>query len=436
MEIVRAVNITADIYGILISLILMSYLILSGKKRLNRYFLLMCVFESAMLLGDISNWTCEGPGFLWKSFLLRAGILVFYCSSAFLLLAYTKYIMEYLSVRVRVHPYFWKVSVLLCAGYVCLCVLSLHNGLFFSFTSHNTYKRGDFFWLSQAVPFVMYGIDTAIVVRCRRFMVRKDKVFFMSYVLLPLVTEMIQIRFYGIALLSWGVSLSLLLIFIHIQLEREIVLKKQEKELAESRIDMMMTQIQPHFLYNSLVVIRQLCDMNPSAAKEAVTEFSYFLRGNMSALTCKGLVSFEQELSHVQNYLGLEKKRFGERLRVVYEIDVTDFAIPPISVQPLVENAVRHGILKKSGGGTVMIRTEERGDSYRVTVRDDGVGMEEKTDSILRRDGESVGIKNVRYRIASLCSGSVELYSRPGEGSLAVISIPKRERKDEYVSGR
>lgn len=421
------INLMSDVYGILICLILLMYLFFGENRRgrLNRLFMLMCLSGVVIQLGDMTNWACEGFSRPWNPFLLKWGTLAFYLGCVAILLAYTRYVTEYLAAKVRVHPGFWLTARGLAGVYICFCLLSVKAGLFFTVTPENYYQRGSWFWLSQLIPFLIYGIDTAIVLRYRKALKTREVLFFMLYVILPVIGELIQIHAYGISMLTPSMTLALLIIFVNIQMERELLLKRREKELTESKLDMMLAQIQPHFLYNCLVTMRQLCEIDADEAKAAITDFSYFLRGNMNALTCRGLIPFEQELTHVRHYLSLEKRRFGDRLQVVYEIGCTDFELPPLCVQPLAENAVRHGILKKDEGGTVTIISEEREDCFQVTIRDNGVGVTEQAGE---RDGRAhIGLQNVQSRLSSMCMGHVSVCGKPGEGTAAVITIPKEE---------
>ena len=195
-----------------------------------------------------------------------------------------------------------------------------------------------------------------------------------------------------------------------------------ENELQQNQIAITLSQIQPHFLYNSLMVIQQLCKIDPKMAEETVVEFSEYLRGNMDSLTRKEPIPFEQELHHVETYLLIEKKRFGDLLNIEYEINKKDFTLPALTLQCVVENAVRYGVTKKRGGGKVQIKTFEKDGSIIIIVTDDGVGFnpEEKP-----QDGRShVGLDNVRYRLAAMCSGSIEIQSKLNEGTKVIIMIP------------
>ena len=200
--------------------------------------------------------------------------------------------------------------------------------------------------------------------------------------------------------------------------------KKMKAELENSRIMVMLSQIQPHFLYNSLTSLMDLCDRNPKQAKAAIADFADYLRGNLSSLKTENLISFGTELEHIEKYLRLEKLRFEDELEVVYDIQARDFMLPALSVQPLVENAVKHGVGQKIGGGTVTIHTTEKETEYIICVTDDGVGF---TEGEYADDGSThVGIENIRKRLDMMINARLEIESKKGEGTTACIRIPKR----------
>ncbi|MBR2531178.1 MAG: histidine kinase [Lachnospiraceae bacterium] len=213
-------------------------------------------------------------------------------------------------------------------------------------------------------------------------------------------------------------------------LEQKKRLEAQEKELTENRISIMMSQIQPHFLYNSLASIYYLCDDDPQLAKKAIDEFSSYLRVNMDSLKQTRNVPFKEELKHIRNYLDLEKMRYEDRLTIFYDIEVSDFLVPALSVQPIVENAVRHGISKQPEGGTVSISTYEKDGWYEITVEDDGVGFDPEKGSD-DKTRSHIGIENVRYRLREMCGGTLEITSEFGFGTTATIRIPAEKKNEE-----
>jgi signal transduction histidine kinase len=208
---------------------------------------------------------------------------------------------------------------------------------------------------------------------------------------------------------------------------KNIEAEKQAMEikLQESHISIMLSQIQPHFLYNTLNSIYYLCETNPMLAKSMVNSFSEYLRNNLSSIEEKGLVSFETELSHIKTYLEIEKVRFEDTLEIEYDIKCVDFSLPVLTVQPIVENAVKHGTSKKRGGGKVVISTYEEKENYVITVSDTGCGFDP---SKKKDDGKRhVGIENVRQRLLNMCGGTLTIESEIGVGTSATIKIPKGE---------
>lgn len=201
--------------------------------------------------------------------------------------------------------------------------------------------------------------------------------------------------------------------------------KRLEEELTEMRIATMLSQIKPHFIYNTLGTIEQFCYEEPEKAADLVHEFSLYLRGNFTELDNSAPIRVTQEIEHVKHYVGIEQVRFPD-ITIEYDIREEDFLVPALSVQPLVENAIKHGLMGLESGGTVKISTYETKDAYCVSVTDDGVGFEE---SVFDDGQPHVGIRNIRARIEAMCGGTLDIMSEPGKGTTAVITIPKEDVK-------
>ena len=211
------------------------------------------------------------------------------------------------------------------------------------------------------------------------------------------------------------------------QYKEAIRYQTMQKELYEAKVAVMVSQIQPHFLYNSLSSIAMLCKIDPDTAQKATIAFTKYLRGNMDSLKQTAPVPFEQELEHLKKYLFIEQLRFGKKLNIEYDIQTTDFDIPLLSIQPLVENAVKHGVGMKDEGGTVTIATRENENSYEIIISDDGVGFDT---SVKKNDGRShIGMENTRRRLKDMCGADVVITSAIGEGTVARVIIPKEDKR-------
>ena len=194
-----------------------------------------------------------------------------------------------------------------------------------------------------------------------------------------------------------------------------------EAQLKESRVSIMLSQIQPHFIYNTLGTIERMCLKDPQKAFELVRNFSLYLRGNFSELDSVTPIRFAEELKHVEYYVNIEKVRFPD-MQIEYEVEATDFVLPALSVQPLVENAINHGLMRLETGGTVVIRSYETSTHFCVAVTDDGVGF----DTAIPLDGKKhVGLRNIRGRLKAMVNGELIVESTPNVGTKAVIMIPK-----------
>ena len=206
-------------------------------------------------------------------------------------------------------------------------------------------------------------------------------------------------------------------------LSQAMRVKEMEKELIQANINTMVSQIQPHFLYNALGTIRALITIDPQKAGDVVDHFSRYLRSNMESLTQRDMIPFEQELEHVRNYLYIEKVRFGNKLNVEYDLMTKEFLCPGLSLQTMVENAVKHGLGDKKGGGTVQIKTIEDRAAFYIVVEDDGVGFDMKQKP---SDGRThVGMENTKQRLRDMAHGELIIESTVGVGTRVTMKLPK-----------
>lgn len=212
------------------------------------------------------------------------------------------------------------------------------------------------------------------------------------------------------------------------QQRKEKELQELETALQMSRIRNFTSQMQPHFLYNALGSIQEIVLEDPEYASELIGDFTVHLRSCIRAMANDKPLPFEQELANIRAYVNIEKMRFGKKLRMVYDIAEKDFAILPLSVQPLVENAIRHGIYQRGAkGGTVTVRTRSERQAWIVEVEDDGVGFDPALHQGDMASGkkDSTGLKNILFRLDKVMHATVTVQSAVGVGTKVVISIPK-----------
>lgn len=208
--------------------------------------------------------------------------------------------------------------------------------------------------------------------------------------------------------------------------------KKLKEELENSHIALMLSQIQPHFIYNTLGTIGEFCEEEPKKAADLVQKFSLYLRGNFTELDNPMPIRLAKELEHVRHYADIEQIRFPD-MQVEYDIRNDNFLVPALTIQPLVENAIKHGLMGLESGGTVKVSSYESDKYYEVCVTDNGVGFDE---SVFDDGKKHVGIKNIRKRIEGMCGGTLTIDSVIGKGTTAVIKIPKEGVESGSISSR
>ena len=399
------------------------------RKRLeSRFMIAILAVHALMNAVDACLWLwCDTPALLTLVKILSfvsygLGCAIF----AMLASLQLSYIREYAAVPKWIPHGILTLSVIMAI----LWVVSLFNGMYYYWDANGACQIGPLYFLSQAFGILFLTGNIVMVLVYRKALPERNVIVLILYSAIPLLSFAF-VPLWDVVPLLTASTVSLLLYYTVIHLEhgqrvaeQEAQLAKQELELASSRTAMMLTQIQPHFLYNTLTAIAQLCENDPKQAKETTLCFSEYLRSNMDALTQTRPIPFETELAHVKTYLAIEQVRFGAFLRVSYDVGAANFMIPPLCLQPLVENAVKHGVGIKEDGGTVTIRTRELPDGYEITVSDDGVGFDPA--QRLSDDKAHIGIENVRERLHTMMDASVRVESERGRGTNVWITIPKR----------
>ena len=223
--------------------------------------------------------------------------------------------------------------------------------------------------------------------------------------------------------------------FVSEALGRERQLRQQEKDLYELRLRALAQQIRPHFIYNTLSSIYVLCKNGSPRTLPVIEDFLSYLQANYTAISQEKPIPFPEELRHIRAYLGVEAVRYEGLLQVEYDTPHTAFRLPALTLQPIVENAVKHGISRERVQLRILIRTRKAGDCSQVIIEDNGPGFDPEAEAPPsptgedRQDGERearIGLVNVRGRLELICGGSLTIAPRPGGGTAVTVSIPDR----------
>jgi len=200
----------------------------------------------------------------------------------------------------------------------------------------------------------------------------------------------------------------------------------QGERLARAELRSLRAQISPHFIYNALAAVAAFIHSRPEEARELLTEFAEFIRYAFAGKS--PYVTLADELGYVEKYLRLEQARFGERMRVRVQVDpdILPAVVPVLSVQPLVENAVRHGVESRPEGATIEIEGRSVGADVQLLIRDDGAGLDpEAAEAALAGNGHGIGLHNVQSRLRATFGEGYGIQLGPGPGTEIVMTLPK-----------
>ncbi len=422
------------LWGCIFSLIAAFCMFMSSNfdKEKRKWLLLIMLTSAAILLSDALAWEYRGKqGNIAYWVVVISNFCVFALSDVMLAL-YNGYVSIILYNRkedeqirkIKQIPDRRILAVYIIATIgIVMCILTQFLHIYYYIDDNNFYHRNPGHVISMIIPIVGMIIDASLIIQNRMKINRLTRVSLLSYMFLPFIAVIIQIFHYGISLTNIAISISMILMFIASMIEQNENLAKKEKEAADLRISIMISQIAPHFIYNTLTSIQEMCSSDPEMAGELTGEFAEYLRGNLESLNMDKPVPFERELSHVKCYASIEEKRFLGKVKTRYNIQDDEFLIPSLTLQPLVENAIKHGLRKKRGGGTVEISTERIGDEIHIKVKDDGVGFDMNQ---INDDKMHVGIYNVTKRLHDMCGGSLKIESNVGTGTCVEIILPQK----------
>lgn len=437
-----------EIWGILICSGIGIYFLLVRKIN-NRADSVMCTMQfvtAATLTFDVGVVISQNVDEPWAHIVFQMSMLATMLLQYLMVALFVGYI-KYLARAGKVSNVIALVTYFFAAICALICIISAkYTHWYYLIDEHNAYYRQPYYNFALVLIGVLYALVILQIIVCSRRLLVKQIISLFLYVTIPLIMVILQVILKpGIGLTNIGISISLIIIFIvnniritYLEeelnkkvLQQNMILLNQNKVIAEKKeeienlqLNMVITQMQPHFVFNVLNIIYYLCAKDTRLAQQAIDHFSSYLRANIDSLVSDDLAPFSKELEHVKNYLDLEKLRFDDDLQIEYDIGPSDFHIPMLVVQPLVENAVKHGIAKSSNGGKVIIRTIEDFENFYIYVVDNGVGFDPKKKPA--NDGRShIGIENVRFRIEKRVNGELDIFSTKGKGTTVVITVPK-----------
>jgi sensor histidine kinase YesM len=414
------IKITICGIGIMIFLIHIVNLIIKRNKRNDeKWLLVFMIFNvfhfSIYLIFNLLRYKYTSNSIIMSFY------TIFYIMNNIEVYLLFKYTLSYVSLANQIKKKLSITNFLIFLIFVISDLVNINTGFYF-YAENGEYVRNKFMILSQGYEFIIFLI-IILVAFLNPKLKKREKAAFITYCLLPVLGILFQNIYSGYAIGYVSIIITVEILFFFANVEKNIELAKQEEKNKEAHVKLMISQIQPHFIYNSLSAISTLISINPDEAQKSLDNFTEYLRRNLSSLTETRLIPFENELKHIETYVSLEKMRFKDRINIIYDIGTKDFFVPPLTIQPIVENAIKHGILKKIKGGTVTLTTYETDSSYVIEIKDDGIGF--NLNEIDFDENTHFGLKNISYRISHTCEGDLNIISKKNEGTKITVTLKK-----------
>ena len=302
-------------------------------------------------------------------------------------------------------------------------IVSLFTGIAFYISEENHFVRGP-------LGYTCHIISLVLILKMLIDTIRNRNKSGFSGAFIPILNVMLIIVSVGldykfgyldIPVSFLTITMCSAVVFYYVWLHMQYVREHEDDLKAQQRIRIMISQIQPHFIFNTLSTIQALCRIDPDKAFDTTEKFGTYLRNNIESLNKSDLIPLRKELEHTKIYADIEMIRFP-KIRVEYYIEDEDFKVPTLTIQPLVENAIRHGIRGRSDG-LVVVATRKVPGFHEIMIRDNGKGF--AIENIDELEDSHIGLRNVRDRIESMCDGEMEIKSSPDHGTTITLAIPE-----------
>ena len=321
------------------------------------------------------------------------------------------------------HPLF-RSALALWVAYFLMLVIAQFTSVFYYITPDNHFYHGPWHALLMAPVVVILILNLVHLIRWQHKLSRKYFIAFLIYTLPMLLTLFIRIFFYDILVIAFSnvisISLCAISMFTIILLDQVDQYLHQQREIAHQRASITVLQMRPHFIHNTMTSIYYLCGQDPKKAQQVTMDFNTYLRKNFTAIASDHTIPFSEELEHTRAYLAVEQAQFEDRLFVDYDTPHTLFRLPPLTLQPIVENAIKHGMDPDAEPLRIAIESRETDSGSVITVSDNGPGYEPVND-----DAPHIALANIRQRLELMCGGRLEILPREEGGTVVRVTIPQ-----------
>lgn len=337
----------------------------------------------------------------------------------------TVYLLHCCGEDVRSSKLFYAV-LSLWAVFAGLLLSAPFIGRFYYFTPDNRYYRNSWYPLLMVPVIVLTLLNIEGLMRRRKRLSHKA---FLSFLLAMLPTTVMLVintfvEVYPLVDICVVMSaLSMYSLILSDQVEQYL---SRQREIANQRNSIMVLQMRPHFIYNTMTSIYCLCGQNPKLARQVIMDFTTYLRKNFTAIASATPIPFSSELEHTRAYLAVEQAQYEDSLFVEYDTPHIWFRVPPLTLQPIVENAVKHGRDPYAGPFRIFIKTRKTDSGSEIVVADNGKGFAPADDS-----EPHTALKNIQQRLEIMCGGSLTITPNDGGGTVVTVIIPDSSERQK-----
>ena len=391
------------------------------EQEYKKYLVAVFSLLTAYTVSNLALWNITGEhGNVFASYLFL------FCESLFssMILPVLNSFLLYCAGKSRHKNPFVYITVSLWVVFFILLVIAQFTKWIYYYTPDNEYFRGPMYPVLLVPLVLLMAVNLFVLFKYRAQLSRRYRIAFTVYFLVPLLCMVVQMFYSDVLMAVLGSAVSaliMLLIVIMDQMDRQVA---QAREIAMQKANINVLQMRPHFIYNTMMSIYYLCKQDSDKAQQVTLDFTSYLRNNFTAIASEDTIPFCDELEHTRAYLAVEQAQHEDRLFVEFDTPHTQFRLPPLTLQPLVENAIKHGMNPDGDPLHIFVKTRKTKDGSEIIVENDGARYDPADDN-----EPHIALNNIRQRLETMCKGKLEITPHKEGGTTVKVTIPDQTGK-------
>ena len=390
-----------------------------NKKEFKKYLVAIFSLLTAYTVSNLILWNVmkeDNYGYMIVSY------ICLFCESLFssmILPVLNQFLLYCVGKNARKNPLVFITDSLWLVYFILLVIAQFTKWIYY-FTPDNKYFRGPLYSVLLIPLVLLMAVNLFALFKYRATLSRRNFIAFAVYFFVPLLCMVMQMFYSKVLMAVLGSAVSaLIMLWMNVldQMERSLA---QTREIAYQRASINVLQMRPHFIYNTMMTIYYLCKQDADKAQQVTLNFTDYLRKNFTAIASENTIPFSDELKHTQAYLAVEQAQHEDNLFVEYDTPHTRFCLPPLTLQPLVENAVKHGMDPDGNPLHIYVKTRQTNSGSEIIVENDGPDFNPVDDN-----EPHIALNNIRQRLEMMCKGKMEITPREGGGTVVTIFVPK-----------